>query len=204
MVLNQLRPPITKLMRPFYEFLAKLGVNPNLVTMAGLGLSIVSGWAFYSHEYAVVAITIFLAGFMDMLDGGIARVSGKASLHGAFLDSVADRVGEAAIYLGVILGFSSVIDQFFAISLLAAAFSVSYLRARGEGLGVELAGVGIMERAERLGVLFLAAILGMIFGYPGVVITIQALVVLTVLTAIHRFYKVYIALKETSKSVTHY
>ncbi|RMG36093.1 MAG: CDP-alcohol phosphatidyltransferase family protein [Methanobacteriota archaeon] len=197
MVLNQFRAPFTKLMKPLYAFLAKLGVTPNFITTIGLAFSIIGGWAFYAHDYGVAALAILLGGLMDTLDGGVARIRGMVSNHGAFLDSVADRIGEAAIYIGLVLGFTEVKNQLAAISLLAAAFSVSYLRARGEGLGVSLAGIGIMERAERMTFLFMAGFLGYLIGEVAVVVIVQVLLVLTAITALHRFVKVYSLLKTT-------
>ncbi len=198
MVLNQIRAPLTKLMRPIYVSLAKLGVTPNVITMIGLAFSIIGGWAFYTHDYGVAALAIMIGGFMDMLDGGVARVSGLASDHGAFLDSVIDRIGEAAIYTGLVLSFTNFVDQLVAISLLASAFSVSYLRARGEGLGVSLSGIGIMERAERMTVLFFAGFVGYFYSELAVVWIIRTLLALTLLTAAHRFIKVYMLLKSES------
>lgn len=182
-------------MKPVYTFLAKVGVTPNFITMIGLAFSIIGGWAFYSHDYGVAALAILLGGLMDTLDGGVARVRGMVSNHGAFLDSVADRIGEAAIYTGLVLSFTDVRNQLASISLLAAAFSVSYLRARGEGLGVSLAGIGIMERAERMTFLFMAGFFGYFVGEFALVFIIQLLLVLTTITALHRFVKVYSLLK---------
>ncbi len=195
MVLNQFRAPITKMMKPVYAFLAKIGVTPNFLTMIGLAFSIIGGWAFYTHDYGVAAAAILIGGIMDTLDGGVARIRGMASDHGAFLDSVADRIGEAAIYTGLILSFSNSGTQLMAITLLAAAFSVSYLRARGEGLGVSLAGIGIMERAERMTFLFMAGFFGYFMGEIAVVVIMEVLMALTAITALHRFVKVYSLLK---------
>lgn len=192
MVASQFRGPVTKIMKPIYEFLAKIGIHPNMVTILGLGISIFAGWAFASGEYLIAAIAITISGFADMLDGGIARVGGYASSEGAFLDSVADRLGESAIYGGLIIGMT---DPLIAVGLLIFSFSISYLRARGEGLGVELAGIGIMERAERMFALVLAALLAVWKGEAVFVISIWVIFFLVTITAIHRFVKVYGALK---------
>ena len=195
MVTSQLRGPFTKLMNPVYTFLAKLGIHPNTITIIGLGVAIVAGWAFASAEYLVAAVAIWLSGVLDVLDGGVARVGGYASDEGAFLDSVADRLGESAIYVGVVLGFSNPNHQFLGLGLLVVSYSVSYLRARGEGLGVTLAGIGIMERAERMTALFLAAVLAAIYGPQVLVWTIFVIFILVAITVVHRFVRVYDALK---------
>ena len=188
MVMSQLRGPFTKLMKPLYEVLAKIGISPNAVTMIGLGMSIVGGWAFASSEYFVAAIMIFLSGVMDLLDGGIARVGGYASSEGAFLDSVADRLGESALYIGLVISFTEAAYQLLALGILVFSFSISYLRARAEGLGVTLAGIGIMERAERMGALMIAALLAHFISIELFQYMLIATFVLVLITAGHRFY----------------
>ncbi|HME18575.1 MAG TPA: CDP-alcohol phosphatidyltransferase family protein, partial [Nitrososphaerales archaeon] len=105
------------------------------------------------------------SGFFDIVDGAVARVTGKVSKKGAFLDSTLDRLAEVAIYLGLLLGGFSTGP----IVLLALSFSllVSYTRAKADALGTSLSGVGIGERSERLLVLALASLLGL--AYWGVV-----------------------------------
>ncbi|MCY3414860.1 MAG: CDP-alcohol phosphatidyltransferase family protein [Candidatus Heimdallarchaeota archaeon] len=196
MVASQFRGPFTKLMKPIYELFAKLGIHPNMITIIGLGISIFSGWAFAEGEYLIAAFGIFLSGFADVLDGGVARVGGYVSSEGAFLDSVADRLGESAIYMGLIIGFiDSKVNQVLGLSLLVLSFSISYLRARGEGLGIELAGIGIMERAERMGGLMLAALLAEWYGDQVFLVSIIVILGLVALTVVHRFFKVYDALR---------
>ncbi|OLS20632.1 MAG: Archaetidylinositol phosphate synthase [Candidatus Heimdallarchaeota archaeon LC_2] len=195
MVANQFRPVVSKLLNPVYERLAKWGVHPNMITMVGLAMGIIAGWAFASEAYLVASIAIVLSGILDVLDGGVARVGGYASGEGAFLDSVADRLGESAIFIGIVLGFSELTHQLLGLSLLVASFSISYLRARGEGLGVELAGIGVMERAERMTALFVAALLAHFYGANVLVLSLFVIFILVVITAIHRFVRVYSELK---------
>jgi phosphatidylglycerophosphate synthase len=198
MVMSQFRGPFTKLMKPLYEALAKIGISPNAVTMFGLGLSIVGGWAFASGEYFVAAVMIFLSGVADLLDGGIARVGGYASSEGAFLDSVADRLGESALYIGLVIGFTEAAYQLLALGILVFSFSISYLRARAEGLGVTLAGIGLMERAERMGALMIAALLAHFISIEIFQYALITLFSLVLITAGHRFYKVYDQLKSVN------
>lgn len=195
MVANQFRPVVSKLLNPVYARLAKWGIHPNMITMVGLAMGIIAGWAFASAAYLVAAIAIALSGILDVLDGGVARVGGYASGEGAFLDSIADRLGESAIFIGIVLGFSEISHQLLGLSLLVLSFSISYLRARGEGLGVDLAGIGVMERAERMTALFLAAIFAKFFGANVLVITLFVIFVLVAITAMHRFVRVYSELK---------
>ena len=84
------------------------------------------------------------------------------------------------------------------MGLLVFSYSISYLRARGEGLGVSLSGIGIMERAERMSALFFAAFLASVFGNNSEIVliyTLIAILILVFVTAVHRFVKVYSALK---------
>lgn len=198
MVLNQLRAPVTKLMQPIYAILVKFGIDPNYLTLMGLGFGIIAGWAFYAGQYWFALFGILLAGVFDMLDGGVARLRGYSTKEGAFLDSVTDRVAEIAMYTGLILGFTTQLDQLTGIFMLASAILVSYLRARGEGLGIQLAGIGLMERAERMGFLMLIAALGGLYGPLPILWGVRILMILTALTALHRFVKVYNALKDTN------
>jgi len=195
MVASQLRGPVTKLMNPLYSLLAKMGIHPNMITIVGLGMGIVAGWAFAYGEFLVAAIAIFLSGFLDLLDGGVARVGGYASDEGAFLDSFADRLGESAIYIGLVIGFTGRTNQLLALGIMIFSYSISYLRARGEGLGVSLAGIGIMERAERMTAIFFAAIFAHLFGQTILTWSLFVLFILVAMTVIHRFVKVYTELR---------
>ncbi|MDH5401309.1 MAG: CDP-alcohol phosphatidyltransferase family protein [Candidatus Heimdallarchaeota archaeon] len=194
MVASQFRAPVAKLLHPVYAFLVKLGVHPNMLTIIGLGLSIIAGWAIASKAYGVAAILIFVSGILDVLDGGVARVGGYASDGGAFLDSVADRIGESAIYVGLVLSFDEILYQLMASSILVLSYSVSYLRARGEGLGVSIAGIGVMERAERMSALFIACVFAVFFE-QAFIYTLFIILILIFITVIHRFFRVYDALK---------
>jgi len=195
MVANQLRPIVSKLLNPVYAKLAKWGVHPNMITMIGLAMAIIAGWAFASQAYLVASIAIALSGILDVLDGGVARVGGYASGEGAFLDSMADRFGESAIYIGIVLSFTELAYQLLGLGLLVLSYSISYLRARGEGLGVELAGIGIMERAERMTALFVAAFLAHFFGSAVLVISLFIILILVAITTVDRFVRVYSELK---------
>lgn len=198
MVLSQIKSTVTKVFNPFYKFLVNIGVDPNHITILGLAFGIVSGWAFAAHEYYIAFISLFLTGFMDMLDGGVARAGGFSSNQGAFLDSVVDRIADVAIITGIIIGFHSTFDQLMGIFLLGSTFSISYVRARGEGLGVNLSGIGLMERAERMLFLFGGALIAAIWGEPALAIVVYLLLFLTFITVVHRFFRAYWDLEENT------
>ena len=97
---------------------------------------------------------LIISGFFDLVDGNVARFTGKTSKRGSFIDSTYDKVSESVVYIGIVVGtIASPLTCIIAISL---SLLVSYVRARAESLGVTLIGIGIGERAERL--LLLAAI----------------------------------------------
>jgi archaetidylinositol phosphate synthase len=100
---------------------------------------------------------LLISGFFDIVDGSVARVLKKTTTRGAFLDSNFDKISEALIFIGIAIG--GLANPILAMIALATSILVSYLRARAESLGIELKGIGIGERAERLLVL---AICGLI------------------------------------------
>ena len=142
---------------------------PTFWTLVGLVFALLAGAAYWSSgpvgEFAA-GLLILVSGFFDIVDGAVARVTGRVSKRGAFLDSTLDRFAEVAIYLGLLEGGFSTGP----LVLLALSFSllVSYTRAKADALGTSLSGVGIGERSERLLVLALASILGYV--YWGVVV----------------------------------
>ncbi|MEM2965486.1 MAG: CDP-alcohol phosphatidyltransferase family protein, partial [Candidatus Nitrosocaldaceae archaeon] len=105
-------------------------------------------------------IALLVSGFVDMIDGSVARVTKRVSKKGAFLDSTLDRVSEVAIYAGIL--YSNVANDMLVLVAITSSLLVSYARARAESLGIELKGIGIGERAERLLILSIASILSII------------------------------------------
>ncbi len=154
------RALFTRIFTPTAGFLVRRGVSPDLVTLIGTLGVVVGALAFYPrHEFfwGTVVITLFV--FADLVDGTMARMTGRSSRWGAWLDSTLDRIGDAAIFGGIALWFAGdgqdLLLASLAIYCLAAGAVVSYARARAEGLGMT-ANVGIAERAERLVAILLA------------------------------------------------
>jgi len=127
-------------------------------------------------------IAVLLSGALDLLDGAVARVKGKASVRGAFLDSALDRLAEGAI-LGGLLWFYLKSDRDIEGLLVYLAFfmsvMVSYLRARAEGLGIP-GDVGILSRGERILLLTAGLLLGL------VPVALVAMVILGMVTVVQR------------------
>jgi len=148
---------------PLAAGLAGLGVEPNHVTLAGLGFSLLAGVFLAFGRFHWAAAWLLLGSLSDMLDGAIARTFDRGSRFGAFLDSTVDRYAELFFFSGVVLYFHHIESSslYVLLALLAAggSFGVSYARARAEGLGVDCS-VGVMERPERLVLLILACLVG--------------------------------------------
>ena len=169
------RALFTKIFTPVARLLLKLGISPDVVTVVGtLGVCF-GALAFYPrHEFfwGTVVITLFV--FSDTVDGVMARMSGRSGKWGAYLDSTLDRVGDSAIFGGLVLWYAGKGDDFLmaglALACLILGSVVSYAKARAEGLGFT-ANVGIAERADRLvAVLVITGLVGL--GLPEVVLTI--------------------------------
>lgn len=145
---------------PIASGLLRAGLTPDHVTMIGTTLVVLTALTAYPQGY-LLAGTLVIAVFVlsDSLDGTMARLSGRSSDWGAFLDSTLDRISDAAIFAGLAMWFASR-DDLVGLGLTLAALVlgqlVSYTRARAEGLGAQAA-VGIAERTERLIVVLVAA-----------------------------------------------
>lgn len=166
--------------------LLRLGVHPNAVTLIGTA-GVVFGACFFFPQGGTMLFwgVIFIAFFVvtDMLDGTMARLSGKESRLGAYLDSTLDRVADAAIFGALVWTFR--IDEpataMAALLCLTLGSFVPYARARAEGLGVDAKG-GLAERSDRL-ILGLVATALVGLGLPLWILTVT-LYVLAVLAAI--------------------
>ena len=137
-----------------------VGFSPNAITLLGFAICVASAYAVSNGWLLAGRIVFLVGGGLDLFDGALARMSGRASSFGALMDSVFDRLGEAALFVGIGLYAlqAGLPDNFLrlyvVILLLALIFSqgVSYLRARGEGLGV-FTRAGVMTRTERVVIL---------------------------------------------------
>jgi archaetidylinositol phosphate synthase len=145
--------------KPLVSLLSAVGITPNMLTVMGLVLTALS-LVFYSWSrvdrlnLVYAALLIALGGLLDGLDGPLARLTGRQSNVGAFLDSFTDRVSDILLTVGFLL--TGLVDVYLAVAMLSTSMLVSYARARGEALNVSLKEVGLGERAVRI----LAAIVG--------------------------------------------
>ncbi len=153
-MLERFRASFTALLAPVVRLLLRWGVSPDAVTVVGTLGVVVGALAFFPRGQllaGVLFITAFV--FSDMIDGAMARESGRTSPFGAFLDSTLDRIGDAAVFGGLAMYYVGPGDNAALVALalynLTVGSVTSYARARAEALGME-AKVGIAERADRL------------------------------------------------------
>src|SRR6266516_3058584 len=154
---QRVKDGFVRLIAPLARLLISRGVHPNTITTVGTLLVVGSGVAFATGAIRLGGLLLLISGILDLLDGQVARQGGKMTTFGAFYDSTLDRVGEGAVFTGLIFYFltgplpAELKPRAIAAGLVAlvASFLVSYTRARAEALGVENR-VGIAARAERL------------------------------------------------------
>jgi archaetidylinositol phosphate synthase len=159
-MLNNFRESLEPALQNIGKVFASTGLSANFWTAVGLGFAFASAIVYGIHlQYSFVfgGILLLISGFFDIVDGQVARITAKTSKRGAFLDSVFDKIAEVAIFLGILIGDYSY--GYLVLLAISLSLLVSYTRARAESLGVQLQGIGIGERAERLLVI---AILGMV------------------------------------------
>jgi CDP-diacylglycerol--glycerol-3-phosphate 3-phosphatidyltransferase len=195
------RRAVEALLAPLVSGLIKAGVNPNVLTTIGVLILVGSGVAFGVGWVRLGGFLLLLSGVMDMLDGRVARGGNIVSKFGAFYDSTLDRVGESFLFGGIAVYFvtGGVAEEWRTAALvttlvaLSAGLTVSYARARAEGLQMECK-VGVAQRAERilgLGIptLFVGAGPGGLL-LLGVVAILAVLAVITVGQRIHHVHRI--------------
>ncbi|HEX9222847.1 MAG TPA: CDP-alcohol phosphatidyltransferase family protein [Candidatus Acidoferrales bacterium] len=162
--------------------LAATGINPNFLTFLGLVVNFWAAAMFATGRFRLAAAIIFFAGFLDMLDGQVARRQNRVTAFGAFYDSTLDRYSDMALYMGLLVYYAvSARTSYVVLAAVATAGSVmvSYTRARAESL-IPTCKVGFMERPERLVLL----ILGGAFNRMAPVLWVIS--VISTITVIHR------------------
>jgi CDP-diacylglycerol--glycerol-3-phosphate 3-phosphatidyltransferase len=193
-----------KIVGPVADLFARAGIHPNVLSIAGLLLSIAAGLIYCHGSFFWAAWVVVLAGICDTLDGSIAMQTNKKSDFGAFFDSTLDRYSDMFLFIGLAYYFAgghpfltslqtggapevspwTVAAIIFAI---AGSFMVSYTRARAEGLGMECK-AGMMQRPERITLLVIGSLLGAIpaIGLLLLKLVLLALAISTNLTAAYR------------------
>jgi CDP-diacylglycerol--glycerol-3-phosphate 3-phosphatidyltransferase len=169
------------------DVLVRFGVSPNLITFLALLAGLAAGVLFAFNAPGWAVVMIFICGALDVVDGKVAVKAGKKSLYGAIFDSTLDRYSEFFIYLGLAYHFRGRWPMWIPFFTFLGSTMVSYTRARAEGLGIECR-VGFMQRAERMILLVLGTLIGMIFKVfdPAMIVVLTAIAVISNVTAIDR------------------
>jgi len=161
LLLNNLRDSLHPYLEKIGKGFASTGISPNGWSCIGLVFAFASAFIYgWNIEFSLIigGILLLVAGFFDIVDGQVARVSQKITRFGSFLDSVFDKIAEIAVFLGILVGgFAEPYLVFLAITF---SLLVSFTRSKAESLGVNLQGIGIGERAERLLVIAIIGIIG--------------------------------------------
>lgn len=158
------------MLAPFVNTFIRLGISPDAVTLVGtLGVS-AGALVFFPQGKlltGVLVITAFV--FSDLIDGAMARATGTSSKFGAFFDSTLDRIGDGAIFGGLVLYFAGPGDSYLYLCLtlycLVMGAVTSYARAKAESLGMNAEG-GLAERADRIVAILVMTGLGALFDLP--------------------------------------
>ena len=173
-MLNNLRDTLKPALEKMGKGFAATGLSPNFWTSVGLGFALLSAIVYgLGIEFGLIigGILLLVSGFFDMVDGQVARVTGKTSKKGSYLDSMFDKIAEVAIFLGILIGgYAEPYLVFLAITL---SLLVSYARAKSDIINVKLQGIGIGERAERLLVIAIIGIIGFM-DYAVIIVVIIA------------------------------
>jgi CDP-diacylglycerol--glycerol-3-phosphate 3-phosphatidyltransferase len=185
----------TRVFTPVARLFLALGISPDIVTIAGTVGVCVGALAFYPrHEFfwGTIVITAFV--FSDTVDGVMARLSDRSGSWGAYLDSTLDRIGDAAIFGGLVLWYAGQGNDDFmaalALACLILGSVVSYAKARAEGLGMT-ANVGIAERADRLvAVLMATGLVGLGVPEPLLTAVLALLALASFVTVLQRILTV--------------
>ncbi len=165
-LINLRRNLAYRITNPVVRILSKGGITPNTLTFINLAVNLIAAYFIATGHSLLGGVLVLVAGLFDLLDGALARFTEQATRFGAILDSVVDRISEAAILCGLLIWYIPQEEAGLGIVLifvvLIGSFLVSYLRARAEGLGWQCQ-VGLFTRAERVIVLAIGLLVNQIF-----------------------------------------
>jgi len=193
-LLTKLKERIQLLMVGEARLAHSIGLTPNQVSLLGLLSALFSAYLYWSSQFEIALLTVaalflLISGFLDALDGVLARLYGKVTVFGGFLDSLLDRYADAFVLVGIILGWltTAPLWLFCGLATLMGSLLVSYSRARAEAAGVRMESVGVAERAERIIILVAASLLSIVPGWADALRwSMLLLAVLTNLTVLQR------------------
>lgn len=185
---GRFRSGVDRVTKPIAALLRRTGLSADHLTGLGLAMAIPAGWAIASGRIGLGLALLIASAVPDLLDGPLAKATGRASVRGAFFDSVADRVTDTVV-LAAFAWYLSDSHKghlfMLPVAILGVSVLISYERAKAESLGLSAKG-GIMERAERIVVICAALAFGFLM-----VPLLWLMLVLSSLTAVQRFISVW-------------
>lgn len=183
-MLGRLREKYEATMEPIGRGLGSLGVTPNIITTFSLLLSGLAAVAYAMKSPLLGGLGLVASGIVDMLDGAVARATGKATRFGAVYDHVLDRYAEFAILVGI--GLGGFVDWIWVIFCLFGMVMASFVRAKAESVGgLKSCTVGVAERQEKLILLLLGSILQLLYPFA-LLVSVILVGVLSHVTVVQR------------------
>ena len=152
-----------RIINAMVRVLASAGIPPNVLTLIGVIINLGCGVLFGFGEFFWAGIVLIVANLFDMLDGNVARLSGRVTKYGGFLDSTLDRLSDMGSFLGIMIFYTRLTEYHSTLNVflggvgMIASVLVSYTTARSEALGVK-ANVGFLQRPERVVLLIIGAL----------------------------------------------
>jgi phosphatidylglycerophosphate synthase len=196
-VTPELRRRVRDIATPIATGFGRLGLTPNHLTLIGFGIAVVAAAAAALQAWLLAGLLTLFGGLFDLLDGALARATGRTSTLGAFMDSVFDRAGEGVLYVGIAAGCAAAgfdAGTILAAAAMASAFMVSYVRAKSESLGFTsgtgMASVGIAPREVRILILVAGLILTVPMAPGPLEISLGLITILATITAVQRIVHV--------------
>ena len=165
--------------KPLILILKRLGISPNLITIIGLAITLLSAYLISNGQFMIGGIVLIISSTFDLLDGSLARSLGKVTVFGGVLDSLSDRIGEVAIFFGLLIFYIAEpmkLEIILVFLALSGSLLVSYIRARAQAASIDCE-IGIMTRPERLVLISL----GLLINQMSIILWI--IVALTMVTA---------------------
>ncbi len=189
-MLSRLRGVVGRLLTPVAKGLLRIGLTPDAVTILGtLGVVVSALWLYPTGHLFVGTLVIWFFAMNDLVDGLMARISGRSGPWGAFLDSTLDRFADGAVFAGLVIWLASQdqdLGAAFGLACLVLGGIVPYARARAEGLGMT-ASVGIAERGDRLtAALTAAGLVGLGVSQVLLTVVLGVLAVASLVTVVQR------------------
>jgi CDP-diacylglycerol--glycerol-3-phosphate 3-phosphatidyltransferase len=195
--LNEFRRTIASYLTPATaRFLSRTGITPNTVTVIGFLITLGAAALILTGFQFAAGFVVLVAGFFDMLDGSLARITNQVTKFGGILDSTLDRLSEAALLVSllVVFGTNGSIPGIWITGIaLVSSLMVSYIRSRAEAAGIDCE-VGLFTRPERIIILAIGLLLS---GFNNaLLITLGIISFFSVITVIQRLHY---AWKQTGK-----